>query len=98
MSESLWGKLYKNEWGHTLLQLGFVYKKTTAVPGKANPKAQQEFLDQYQQFEETKAHSDKIVFILYLYNKYYLFYGERNHLHLRNCPNHFLFFLPILIR
>lgn len=48
---------------HTLHRFGFVYKKTTPVPGKANPKAQQEFLAQYQHLKETKAHSDKIFFI-----------------------------------
>ncbi|TLD40780.1 MAG: Transposase [Candidatus Jettenia ecosi] len=44
---------------HTLHRLGFIYKKTTPVPGKANPQAQQEFLAQYQHLKETKAHSDK---------------------------------------
>lgn len=48
---------------HTLHRLGFVYKKTTAVPGKANPKAQQEFLATYQHLKETKAQGDKIFFI-----------------------------------
>ncbi|WKZ19205.1 MAG: IS630 family transposase [Candidatus Jettenia sp. CY-1] len=48
---------------HTLHRLGFVYKKTTPVPGKANPQAQQEFLAQYQHLKETKTHSEKIFFI-----------------------------------
>ncbi|TLD43598.1 MAG: Mobile element protein [Candidatus Jettenia ecosi] len=48
---------------YTLHRLGFVYKKTTSVPGKANPEAQREFINQYQQFKKTKAYSDKIFFI-----------------------------------
>ncbi|TLD42153.1 MAG: Transposase [Candidatus Jettenia ecosi] len=48
---------------HALYRLGFVYKKTTPVPGKANPQAQQEFLAQYQHLKETKLPSEKIFFI-----------------------------------
>ena len=43
---------------HTLDRLGFTYKKTTIVPGKANPEKQKEFIENYKQLKEEKAPGD----------------------------------------
>ncbi|WP_419470408.1 IS630 family transposase [Candidatus Kuenenia sp.] len=48
---------------HTLDRLGFTYKKTTIVPGKANPEKQKEFIENYKQLKEEKAPGDKILFM-----------------------------------
>lgn len=46
-----------------LHRLGFVYKKPKLVPGKADPKAQEAFLVQYEQLKQTKDESDVICFM-----------------------------------
>ena len=48
---------------HTLNRLGFVYKKTTIVPGKAEPEKQKEFVEKYEQLKNEKAPGDKILFM-----------------------------------
>lgn len=47
----------------TLHCLGFSYKKTKLLPGKANAKAQQEFIAYYEQLKKEKAVDDAIFFI-----------------------------------
>jgi transposase len=46
-----------------LHQLGFSYKKPKHVPGKANQKAQEEFIEKYQQLKATKSSDDRIYFM-----------------------------------
>lgn len=48
---------------HTIHRLGFVYKKTKAVPGKADPEKQEKFIEKYKQLKEEKNHNDKIFFM-----------------------------------
>lgn len=48
---------------HTLHRLGFVYKKTTPVPGKAEPEKQKEFIERYHQLKSDKSSKDKIFFM-----------------------------------
>ncbi len=48
---------------HTLNRLGFTYKKTTQVPGKADPEKQKEFIDKYVQLKHEKGEKDKIFFM-----------------------------------
>ena len=48
---------------HTLNRLGFTYKKTTAVPGKADPEKQKEFINKYEQLKNGKDPDDKILFM-----------------------------------
>lgn len=48
---------------HTLNRLGFVYKKTTLVPGKADPEKQKEFVERYEQLKNDKVPGDKILFM-----------------------------------
>ena len=46
-----------------LHQLGFSYKKPKHVPGKANLKAQEEFIEKYYQLKATKSPNDRIYFM-----------------------------------
>ena len=48
---------------HLLHRLGFVYKKTKPVPGKADPEKQKAFLQTYHQLKEQKGPNDRIYFI-----------------------------------
>jgi len=48
---------------HLLHRLGFVYKKTKAVPGKADPEKQQAFIETYHQLKEQKGPHDRIYFM-----------------------------------
>jgi len=48
---------------HLLHRLGFVYKKSKQVPGKADPKKQREFKEIYQRIKEEKGPNDKIYFV-----------------------------------
>lgn len=48
---------------HTLNRLHFTYKKTTAVPCKAEPEKQKEFIGKYEQLKAQKAAEDKILFM-----------------------------------
>jgi len=47
----------------TLQHLGFSYKKTKLVPGKANPEAQQKFIEYYEKLKKEKSSDDAIFFI-----------------------------------
>jgi len=59
-----WGIGY-SERGVTVLlhRLGYVYKKPKLIPGKANAKAQQDFLEKYEQLKEDKQPDDVILFM-----------------------------------
>ena len=46
-----------------LHRLGFVYKKPKAVPGKADAKAQEAFLAEYQKLKQDKGENDVICFM-----------------------------------
>ncbi len=46
-----------------LHQMGFSYKKPKHIPGKANKKAQGEFIEKYNEFKETKSAEDHIYFM-----------------------------------
>jgi len=46
-----------------LHSLNFTYKKPKHIPGKADSKAQQEFLDRYEHLKNTKSPDDKIYFV-----------------------------------
>lgn len=46
-----------------LHRLGFSYKKPKQVPGKANQKAQEEFIGRYNQLKATKSPDDRIYFM-----------------------------------
>jgi transposase len=48
---------------HLLHRLGFVYKKTKPVPGKADPQKQKAFIETYQQLKEQKGPNDRIYFV-----------------------------------
>ena len=48
---------------HLLHRLGFVYKKTKPVPGKADPEKQKAFLEAYHQLKEQKGPHDRIYFM-----------------------------------
>ena len=48
---------------HLLHRLGFVYKKTKPVPGKADPEKQKAFLETYRQLKEHKGPHDRIYFV-----------------------------------
>lgn len=59
-----YGVVYTSEgMVHTLNRLGFTYKKTTLVPGKANPDKQKDFIKKYQRLKNEKANDDKILFM-----------------------------------
>ena len=58
-----WDITYTERGINSLLhRLGFVYKKTKAVPGKADAEAQESFLEKYQELKETKAPDSPIFF------------------------------------
>lgn len=46
-----------------LKRLGFVYKKPTLVPGKADPATQHEFIEYYEAIKDTMGADDKIYFV-----------------------------------
>jgi transposase len=46
-----------------IVRLGFVYKKTKAIPGKADAEAQREFLESYQNLKVEKSENDPVYFI-----------------------------------
>ena len=48
---------------YVLTRLGFVYKKTKALPGKADPEAQERFVALYEALMEQKADDDPVYFI-----------------------------------
>jgi len=48
---------------HTLHRIGFVYKKTTLVPGKAEPEKQRKIIEQYHHLKNEKSLEDKIFFM-----------------------------------
>jgi len=48
---------------HLLHRLGFVYKKTKPVPGKADPEKQKAFIQTYHQLKEQKGPHDRIYFV-----------------------------------
>lgn len=48
---------------HLLHRLGFVYKKTKPVPGKADPEKQKAFLEAYHELKERKGPHDRIYFM-----------------------------------
>lgn len=48
---------------HVLARLGFVYKKTKRVPGKADAERQREFVKQYEKLKATKKKDDPIYFM-----------------------------------
>ena len=48
---------------HTLNRIGFTYKKTNQVPGKADPEKQKEFIEEYTQLKHEKGEDDKILFM-----------------------------------
>lgn len=48
---------------HLIHRLGFVYKKTRAIPGKLNLEKQEEFKRQYEELKKTKKQEDKIYFL-----------------------------------
>ena len=47
----------------TLKRLGFVYKKTTKIPGKPDREKQEEFIEKYKQLKAEKLAEDKILFM-----------------------------------
>jgi transposase len=48
---------------HLLHRLDFSYRKPKHIPGKANPEAQEEFLERYNELKETKGSKDRIWFV-----------------------------------
>lgn len=48
---------------HLLERIGFVYKKTKLVPGKADSQKQQEFIQEYHQLKAQMKSNDEILFI-----------------------------------
>ena len=48
---------------HLLHRLGFVYKKSKAVPGKADPEKQKAFIETYRQLKDEKSPHDRIYFM-----------------------------------
>lgn len=61
--ESRFGEIYTVSGMTKLLKrLGFVYKKTKQVPGKANPEAQEAFVREYEELKKSLKKGDKIYF------------------------------------
>lgn len=59
-----YGISYSTRGMHDLLtRLGFVYKKTKALPGKSDPEKQEEFLAMYEYLMEHKSDDDPVYFI-----------------------------------
>ncbi len=54
-----------------LHRLGYVYKKPKLVPGKADAKAQEEFIESYQEIKESKGTNDPIHFINRKFSDYW---------------------------
>ena len=48
---------------HLLNRLGFTYKKTRLIPGKADAKKQREFVREYQELKANKGKKDEILFM-----------------------------------
>ena len=48
---------------HFLERIGFVYKKTKLVPGKANIQKQEQFIEEYHQFRAQMSSNDELLFI-----------------------------------
>jgi len=48
---------------HLLERIGFVYKKTKLVPGKADSQSQQQFIEEYNQLKAQMNSNDEILFI-----------------------------------
>ncbi len=48
---------------HFLERIGFVYKKTKLVPGKADTQKQQQFIEEYYQFRAQMNSNDELLFI-----------------------------------
>lgn len=48
---------------HLLHRIGFVYKKTKQVPGKANEEKQREFIEKYEKLKEEMNPNDKVYFL-----------------------------------
>jgi hypothetical protein len=46
-----------------LHRLGYRYKKTEVVPGKADPQAQQAFVERYEKLKDSKGPEDPIYFM-----------------------------------
>lgn len=62
--EKTYGVVYSVEgMTHLLHRLGFVYKKTKAIPGKVDREKQEAFKKEYQQLKQNKNPSDKIYFV-----------------------------------
>ncbi len=62
--ESQYGVKYSRRGMHqVLVRLGFAYKKTKAVPGKANPEKQEEFVAMYEELMENKREEDPVYFV-----------------------------------
>lgn len=62
--EERWGIRYTGSGMTDLLhRLGYVYKKPKLVPGKADAKAQEAFLEDYEKLKETKDKDDVILFM-----------------------------------
>lgn len=58
------GVIYTTRGMQIVLQrLGFVYKKTKPIPGKADPKAQEKFLAMYEYLMENKSEDDPVYFM-----------------------------------
>jgi len=62
--EERWNVCYSaNGMASVLHRLGYVYKKPKLVPGKANPAAQKEFLEEYENCKQNSAWGDAILFM-----------------------------------
>jgi len=62
--ESKFGVSYSRRGMHdVLIRLGFVYKKTKAVPGKADAESQEEFVAMYEELMEGKDEEDPVYFV-----------------------------------
>ena len=62
--ENKYGVKYTSKGMTNLLhRLGFTYRKPKHVPGKANPKAQQAFIEQYTKLKANKSEHDRIWFM-----------------------------------
>ena len=62
--ENRYGIIYTLKGMTSLLhQMGFSYKKPKHIPGKANQKAQEEFIEKYKKLKENKVPEDRIYFM-----------------------------------
>ena len=63
-TQKIYRKTYSIEgMTHLLHRLGFVYKKTKAIPGKIDRVKQEQFKKEYQELKATKKSEDKIYFL-----------------------------------